>query len=257
MFPAKGQAVTADSPVASLPCRVLTPENGTGGVPVLLLHTFTSNGADDWPEAGLPAALTAAGRPVYIPDLPGHGASARPGTVDSVSTSSQAAALAAVIAGMPGDSVDIVGYSLGARLAWSLARISPRRVGHLVLGGLSPFEPFGALDMGSLTALVRDGAAPQDPLTAMIGGMITAPGRDSESLLSVIEGLRAEPFQPEAWAPDVPVLFVRGDEDQVAAGMEALAAAVKGSRMLTVPGDHMQVLHGSAFQQAALDFINS
>lgn len=222
---------------------------------MLLLHTFTSNGDADWPDAGLPAALLAAGRPVYIPDLPGHGRNPRPETADSVSTGNQVAALADLISGMPGERVDIVGYSLGARIAWSLALASPRPVGRLVLGGLSPFEPFTALDLDGLSALVRDGVAPQDPLTGMIGGMITAPGRDPESLLAVITGLRSEPFQPDAGAPEVPVLFVRGDADQVAAGMETLAGAVSGARVLTVPGDHMQVLHGSAFQQAAVEFI--
>ena len=233
------------------------PETETNGVPVLLLHTFASNGAADWPDGGLPAALLTEGRPVYVPDLPGHGGNPRPGSAASVSTDQQVAALAALISSMPGDRVDIVGYSLGARLAWSLALASPRPVGHLVLGGLSPFEPFGALNMEELQALVRDGAKPQDPLTEMIGAMITGPGGDPASLFSVVEGLRAGPFQPQSSAPAVPTLFVRGTEDRISAGIENLAEAVKGAELVSLPGGHIEVLHNPAFHQAAVEFLTN
>lgn len=242
-----------DSSVIPLSCRVLAPEGGAGGTPVLLLHTFASNGAADWPEAGLPGALLARGRPVYVPDLPGHGANPRP---DSAATGRQVEALSALISGMPGGDVDIVGYSLGARLAWALALECPRPVRHLVLGGLSPVEPFGALDMGALRAFAGGGAVPEDPLTALIGQMITAPGCDAGSLLPIIEGLRADPFRPREKAPQVPTLFVKGEEDPVASGIEELVGLVDGAGLETVPGDHAGALHGTAFREAVLAFLD-
>ena len=40
---------------------------------------------------------------------------------------------------------DVIGYSLGARLAWSPAATG--RVGRLVLGGLSPTDPIAGVDI--------------------------------------------------------------------------------------------------------------
>lgn len=247
--------MTIGSPVASLSCRVFTPEGGTDSAPVLLLHTFASNGAADWPDFGLPEALLAQGRQVYVPDLPAHGTNPRPDSAASVATRQQIEALCALISRMPGEGVDIIGYSLGARLAWTLALHCPRPVRRLVLGGLSSVEPFGALDIAALRAFADGGAAPEDPLAAMVGQMITAPGRDAASLLLAIEGLRAEPFQPRDGAPRVPTLFVKGESDQVASGIEELVGLVDGASLETVPGDHMGTLHGAAFRETVLAFI--
>lgn len=222
---------------------------------MLLLHTFASNGAADWPDSGLPEALLAQGRPVYVPDLPGHGTNPRPYSAASVATRQQVKALCTLISRMPAEGVDIVGYSLGARLAWTLALHCPRPVGRLVLGGLSPVEPFGALDMAALRAFTDGGAAPEDPLAAMVGQMITAPGNDAASLLLAIEGLRTEPFRPRDGAPRVPTLFIKGEGDQVASGIEELVGLVDGAGLETVPGDHMGALHGAAFRETVLAFV--
>lgn len=227
--------------------------SGNGGVPVLLLHSFASTGGLDWPPSGLPARLSAAGRPVYVPDLPGHGRSEGLGV--SATTTQLVDALAQLIEEMPGDAVDLVGYSLGARLAWSLSLACPRPINHLVLGGLSPVEPFAQLDLEQLQCLAEDGTAPGDPLTAMIGGMITAPNQNARALINLIRALKAEPFRPDAGTPQVPTVFIKGSADVLSDGIEALVAAVPEAGLVTVPGDHMRALTGAAFENAVSDFL--
>ncbi|MFI5585318.1 alpha/beta fold hydrolase [Amycolatopsis sp. NPDC051758] len=237
------------TPPTSLAVRRFSPTGRPAGPPVLLLHGFASDGATDWVSTGWPVALTSAGREVLVPDLPGHGSS--PALPDSTPKSITGELTLAV-----GDvsEVDVVGYSLGARLAWELPALLPVR--RLVLAGLSPHEPFGAVDLDAALAFAAGGRLPADPLTAAIARMITAPGRDPVALVRCIEGLRREPFAPRIGTIGVPTRFVAGRDDPVSQGIETLVPLVQGSDLLLVPGDHGGALRGGPFRTAALTFLS-
>ena len=96
---------------------------------VVLLHGFLGRGAD-WRavRAALPSAWA-----VDAPDLPGHGrAASAPCTMD--------AAADRVLAGQAGP-VDVVGYSMGGRLALHLAVTRPEAVRRVVVVSGSPGLP--------------------------------------------------------------------------------------------------------------------
>lgn len=101
------------------------------GAPVVLLH----GGSGSWNHwvRNIPA-LVAAGRQVWVPDLPGFGESARPttgGDADAVP-----GPLEAALQALLGDSlIDLVGFSFGAMVAGFLAADRPTRVRRLVLVG--------------------------------------------------------------------------------------------------------------------------
>ncbi|WP_370950308.1 alpha/beta fold hydrolase [Amycolatopsis sp. cg5] len=221
----------------------------TSGPPVLLVHGFASDGHTDWITTGWPSALTAAGREVVVPDLPGHGSSPAP------TGSAGAKAITAELARLVGklSEVDVVGYSLGARLSWELpAQATVRR---LVLAGVSPVEPFGAVDVAAALAFADGGKPPTDLLTNMIARMVTAPGRNPAALLRCVEDLRAEPFAPAAGAVGVPTRFVAGSDDPVSRGIETLVDLVPGADLVRVPGDHGGALRSQEFKTAALEFL--
>ncbi|AXB43434.1 alpha/beta fold hydrolase [Amycolatopsis albispora] len=227
--------------------RRFTPDAPTGP-PVLLLHGFASDGHTDWITTGWPAVLVAAGREVLVPDLPGHGSSPAPTEPPS------AKSITADLADLIGQSeVDVVGYSLGARLAWELPAQAPVR--RLVLGGLSPTEPFTAVDLDAALAFAHGGKPPADPLTGMIAHLITAPGRNPVALARCIEGLRRDPFTPAAGAVTVPTLFVAGTDDPVSQGIEQLLPMIPGSTLTPLPGDHGGALRSPEFKAATLDFL--
>ncbi|WP_091287887.1 alpha/beta fold hydrolase [Amycolatopsis xylanica] len=219
------------------------------GPPVLLVHGFASDGHTDWITTGWPSALTAAGREVVVPDLPGHGSS--PAPTGSAGAKAMCAELARLVSRL--SEVDIVGYSLGARLSWELPAQAPVR--RLVLGGVSPVEPFGAVDVAAALAFADGGKTPADPLTGMIAHMITAPGRNPAALARCIEDLRAEPFAPAAGAISVPTRFVAGTGDPVSQGIETLVDLVPGADLVRVPGDHGGALRSPEFKTAVLDFL--
>lgn len=248
----------APTPLAPLAVRRVPAAGDTASAaappPVLLLHGFGSSAGEDFSD-WLPA-LAAAGREAHLIDLPGHGASPAVPDPESATTSAVVRALAEAIDGTGSERVDVIAYSLGARLAWELPQATGR-VRRLVLGGLSPFEPFASADTDAISRVVA-GAAPADPLTGMMAAMVAAPGRDTASLLALMAGLASEPFDPsapDASRPDVPTLFVAGADDPMTAGLDALAASVAGSTVVVVPGDHRGALDSGEFRRAAIDFL--
>ena len=115
-------AVTELLPGASGVCADLSRESRSP--PVVFLHGFLG-AADDWlPVMG---ALHAAGRRCVAIDLPGHGGSSgvdgsgEPARVDAFSAEAVVEALAQLLEQLCPVPCDLVGYSLGGRLALLLA----------------------------------------------------------------------------------------------------------------------------------------
>jgi 2-succinyl-6-hydroxy-2,4-cyclohexadiene-1-carboxylate synthase len=105
---------------------------GTGD-PLLLLHGFTGS-HETWRP--LVDDLTR-NHLVITLDLPGHGSSQLPASPDWT-FASVIDDLAWIIKSLPGGTADVVGYSMGGRLALALAIRHPERVRRLVLESASP-----------------------------------------------------------------------------------------------------------------------
>ncbi len=126
---------------------------------IVLLHGFTQTGRSWEPIA---AALAERYRSVLAPDLRGHGTESdrRPVSFDAI--------IDDVLALVPGDEpFALAGYSMGGRIALTLALAAPDRVARLALIGASP----GIADPGARVArhaadeqlaheLERDGLEP-------------------------------------------------------------------------------------------------
>ena len=242
----------------SAPASAAASASASALPPVVLLHGFAASGDEDFIATGWPESLIAAGRSVEVVDLPGHGRSAGV-SGDAATTAAVVATLAGVLTGFnAGDGVDLVGYSLGARLAWELP-VATGRVRRLVLGGLSPFEPFAAVDVDAGARAARDASAAADPgadpLVAMMAAMVSAPGRDTASLLALMAGLGSQPFDPAAGLPAVPTLIAAGADDVMTSGLEAVAATLPDAVFVRVPGDHRGALDSTAFRDAAIRFL--
>ena len=245
----------------ALSIQTFSPAGDTANAapPIVLIHGFASNGDADWVGQGWPEAITAAGRTAIVIDLPGHGRNLH-APDESTSTTAVVQALSAAIdealAASGAEQADVVAYSLGARLAWELPAANPH-IRRLVLGGISPFEPFAQLDTAELRAVASDTAEPSSPLVGMMGHMVSAPGNDAVALITLIDGLASEPFSPGAasGAPAAATLFVAGSDDMMTGGIESLVELVPDAALLRVPGDHLAALTSPEFRAAALDFL--
>jgi pimeloyl-ACP methyl ester carboxylesterase len=107
------------------------------GRPVLLLHGFASDAEADWVETGWLDVLAGAGYDLVAPDLRGHGQSVKsrnPADYRLDAFAADVEALREYCWGPCG--FDVIGYSMGAHVAMTLALATSSRVESLVLGGM-------------------------------------------------------------------------------------------------------------------------
>ncbi len=112
----------------------LNVEVAGGGPPLLLLHGFTGSTAT-W--APLLAAFAPHRRTIAV-DLTGHGASDCPADPERYRLEPCLADLLAVLDALDVARADVLGYSMGGRIALHLAAAAPGRVRALVLESASP-----------------------------------------------------------------------------------------------------------------------
>ncbi|QNE15033.1 alpha/beta fold hydrolase [Pseudarthrobacter sp. NBSH8] len=250
--------------------EVHDPQKDAGLRPVLLLHGFSSSSKLNWHDTGWVAALLEAGRRVITVDLPGHGRSGAPEDMDSYSPSRIRADLLQIAFdagvrpmrnGDPTSGVDVVGYSLGARLAWEFGATQPEIVHRLVLGGPNIADPLAAFDLIAAQNYLADGTPIADPSTSGLLKMaMLLPSNNIFALLSLVDAIKAEPFDPAEAVPHMPMLLVAGDQDERAATMPQLAAlgirAGSMAEQLTLPGrNHTNAITSRAFKQGAIAFL--
>lgn len=248
------------------------PKTDAGLRPILLIHGFSSSSKLNWEDTGWLAALLEAGRRVITVDLPGHGRSGAPEDMDSYSPSRMRADLLQIAfdagvrpvqAGDPSSGLDVIGYSLGSRLAWEFGATQPEIVHRLVLGGPNMVDPLADFDLVAAQHYLADGTPIADESTAGLLKMAQAlPSNNIFALLSLVEAIKTEPYDPAEAVPHMPMLLVAGENDERAASLPQLAelAAKAGSlaEQLILPGrNHTNAVTSRAFKQAAIGFLGS
>ena len=234
--------------------------------PVLLLHGFGSSSRRNWTDTGWVRFLNDSGRRTIMIDLPAHGDSAVPDDARSFTPSRMRADILQALfdervlpleVGDPRSGVDVVGYSLGARLAWELGATQPEFVRRMVLGGPGTADPLAAFDVEGAELLLAGGEPPADATTADLLRMAQAvPENDLPALLAMASAVGTEPFTAESAVPRMPMLLVSGDRDQYAIGIDDLARWAARADVLSLPGrDHVSAITARAFKEAALTFL--
>jgi pimeloyl-ACP methyl ester carboxylesterase len=228
------------------------------GEPIVLVHGFASNKEVNWVAPGWVGTLTRAGRRVIALDNRGHGASTKlydPAAYDSAIMAGDVAALIAHL-GVP--RADVMGYSMGARIAAFLALVHPDRVRSAVLGGLGIrlVEGVGLPDTIALALEAPSLADVSDPTGYMFRAFAQQTKSDLRALAACLRGSRQTLTREEAGRIAAPVLIGVGSEDRIAGSPDALAVLIPGAQALVIPGrDHMLAVGDRVFKAAVLDFL--
>jgi 2-succinyl-6-hydroxy-2,4-cyclohexadiene-1-carboxylate synthase len=119
-------------PVNGISLWVVDENHGRRGTPLLLLHGFTGS-SSTWTD--LAADL---GRRTLAVDVIGHGHSDAPVEADRYTMEHCVADLVGVLDSLALPRVDVLGYSMGGRVALHLAVAAPGRVRALILESSSP-----------------------------------------------------------------------------------------------------------------------
>ncbi|MBA8817024.1 pimeloyl-ACP methyl ester carboxylesterase [Microbacterium halimionae] len=240
--------------------RIATYTWGDEDAPtVLCVHGFASSCRDNWVNTGWVRDLTRAGFRVLGVDQRGHGASDKPRDPSGYEMTALVSDLVNVLDTYLLDTVQYVGYSLGARVGWQLAVDDADRVSQAVLGGIPDGRPLARLQIDQARAYADEGVAVEDRVTNNYVTLAErVPGNDLHALIALAEGMRHGEGDPDAaHPPQQEVLFVTGSEDAILDDSRKLAAATPRGSFLEVPGRHHFNTPGSRdFRHDAIDFLS-
>ncbi len=228
------------------------------GEPIVLVHGFASNKEVNWVSTRWVATLTRARRRVIAPDMRGHGASTKLYDPAAYHTSIMADDVRALLDHLGLGWADILGYSMGARIAAFLALADPERVRSAILGGLGiRLVESAGLPEGVADALeARSAADAPDRQSRGYREFAEQTGSDFAALAACIRGSRQSLTPGEAGRIALPVLIAVGTKDEIAGSPQELAALIPGAQAIDIPRrDHMRAVGDKAFKQAVLQFL--
>jgi pimeloyl-ACP methyl ester carboxylesterase len=230
------------------------------GEPVVLIHGFASTKEVNWLHPGWIATLMGAGRRAIALDNRGHGVSAKlydPAAYHSATMAEDARAL---LDHLGIDRADVMGYSMGARIAAFLALAHPRRVRSVVMGGLGSrlVNGVGLPEKIAEALEARSLADVHDTQGRSFRAFAEQTRSDRRALAACIRGSRQTLARADCEKLTMPVLVAVGTADTVAGSAQELAALLPQGRALDIPGrDHMLAVGDRVFKQGVLDFLAS
>jgi pimeloyl-ACP methyl ester carboxylesterase len=236
----------------------LPPEGRDREEPILLIHGFASNHRVNWIDPRWGTTLTHDGRRVAAFDNRGHGRSEKLYDPAAYQTEAMAQDALRLLDLLAIERADVMGYSMGARIAAFLALAHPERVRSLTLGGLGAHlvESVG-LPIGIAEALEAPSLAQlTDPMQRLFRGFAESTGGDLRALAACIRGSRQSLTPEELARIFCPALIAVGTRDDIAGDPRRLAAFLPDAETLDIPGrDHNLAVGDKVFKQGVLSFL--
>lgn len=225
---------------------------------VVLVHGFASSADGNWFATGWVRELVRAGYRVIAFDQRGHGASDKPHEPWAYSMEHLVTDLETVLDTYLLDEVQLVGYSLGARVGWHASRRAEHRILRAVLGGIPDGRPLRRVRVPEAEAFLAHGVPVQDRITqAYLDLAARTPGNDLRALTALVggvqQGLQPDPAEP----PQQPTLFATGSDDGILEASRRLAAATPNGELFVIPGrNHFTAPTARAFRDRAIAFLD-
>lgn len=225
------------------------------GPPIVLVHGFASDRTRNWRDAEWYDALTDAGRRVLALDCRGHGDSETPHEPDAYAHEAMVMDVVRLLDHRSIDTADLMGYSMGGRLARQLAVEHPGRFNAVVLGGVGTGNLRADRDRSAVAAALEadDPATVDEPRARDFREFAEAQGNDLAALAAY---QRAPRTAVDLGAVPVPTLVVNGGDDEVG-DPRAIADAIPGAEAAVVPDrDHVETVTDPRYKEAVIEFLD-
>jgi len=235
----------------------VAPTSGAGN-PVLLIHGFGSNHAVNWVNTMWVKTLTHAAYRAIALDNRGHGQSEKLYDPDAYTPAIMAEDARRLLDHLGIDRADVMGYSMGARIAANLALNRPERVRSLLIGGLGihlvegeglPPGIADAMEAPSLDVLT-------DPTERMFRAFADQTKSDRKALAACMRGSRRNLSRGEVAQIYAPTLIAVGTKDHIAGSPQELATLFPNARALDIPNrDHNVAVGDMSHKRGVLAFL--
>jgi pimeloyl-ACP methyl ester carboxylesterase len=228
------------------------------GDPVLLIHGFASNARVNWVDTGWVTFLSSSGFRAIALDNRGHGQSAKLYRPEDYGAALMAEDARRLLDHLSVSRADVMGYSMGARIAAFLALNHPARVRSLIFAGLGINMVRGMAGTGPIAHALE--AASIDDVTNPTARTFRAFAEQTKSDLRALAAcIRAsrEAITAEALARlSCPVLVAVGSRDVVGGSAGELAALIPGAEALEIKDrDHMKAVGDRSYKEGAIAFL--
>ena len=229
------------------------------GRPVILIHGFTSNRGENWRRLGWYGAFERKRIHMAALDCRGHGESAKPHEPEAYTRAAMMGDIVALLDHLGSERADLVGYSMGARIALACALSFPKRFPLVTLGGIGEklFEPRLP---GNPMAEAMEAADPEtiaNPMLRSFRRFADEQGEDRLALAALTRSHDPQFTREDVSSLQVETLVVAGSHDDLAGDPRALAALIPGAKAVTLPGcDHFSAIPHALFKAAVFDFLD-
>lgn len=237
--------------------RIAYSDEGEGE-PILLIHGFASNVAANWRDSHWLRTLTEASRRVIAYDNRGHGRSEKLYDPSLYGAPIMAEDGRCLLDHLGISRADVMGYSMGARIAAFLVLAHPERVRSVVLAGAGINLVRGMVGSGPIARALE---APRiedvtNDTARSFRAFAEQTGSDLKALAACMRGPREKITADELARIAVPTLVATGSKDVIAGSGRELASLVPGAQLLDIAGrDHMRAVGDAHFKQGVLDFL--
>lgn len=228
------------------------------GDPIVLVHGFASTKNVNWIYPSWVSTLTKAGRRVVALDNRGHGESSKLYDSEEYHIGTMAGDVRALMDHLDIERADIMGYSLGSRIAAYLATRDPQRLRSVIIAGLG----MGLIEGGGpgenvALALEADSIDDvKDPVGKTFRAFADQTRSDRRALAACLRGSRRLMTTDEAATIKGPVLIAVGTKDDVAGSPHRLAEVITQAEVLDIPDrDHMRTVGDRVYKDGVLEFL--
>jgi len=229
------------------------------GDPILLIHGFASNKSINWEYPGWVDLLVKDGRRVIALDNRGHGESSKFYDPEAYGAPVMAEDAFRLLNHLDLQTVDVMGYSMGARISAFLTLNHADRVNRVIFGGLGYGMVSGVGDPEPIASALE--AERLQDVTDRTGRAFRAFAEQTKSdrlsLAACMRSSRQKISEEDISRITRPVLVAVGTNDDIAGSPQRLADLMQDARVLDIPGrDHMVAVGDKVYKKGVLEFLH-